>query len=217
MEQARIEGLRAATEDEEVPEAANDDGGDTATLASRADVLTLDEIPIRNLSPTFSVPFSYPIRDSPPPSEPEIAAPQPSRFHEHGIGISPAPTNGTLPNEPGTWTQSAPPPMPTGSVPPASPKPEVHYPPEGYIPSMGSDGLISLPTPHDMAPRPQTPASPLPLPIPPPDVCGHHPASPGTVGIQTDQAVGTPVVGAPVAAHYVLPTLLVVRLNALFS
>jgi hypothetical protein len=163
LEQARIGRQRSNTEDDDAPPA--DDGvaslQDTATVASRAD--PLNDLNMRTFSPAPSVPLDYfPTQTAPPP---ELSAPQPSRFHEHGIGISPAPTTNTLPNEPVGWPQN-PPQVPQADA-PSSPKSDIQYPHDGFIPQMGPDGFIGLPTPHNLA-RPETPSSPMPIPIPPP-------------------------------------------------
>ena len=174
-EQARIERARLVGNnaiDDTVPNAdegvpsVQDDG--TATLDSRADPLT--DLPVRNFtSPTPSIPLESPAprhRIVPPSLQPGPPEPQVSRFHEHGIGISPAPTQSTLPGANPTWDEQPMRPISVNNMPQSPHHPETHIPPDNWIPEMDENNRIHLPPPHEMQ-RPQTPVSPTPVPIPP--------------------------------------------------
>lgn len=173
MEQARVDRARAEAEGEDMNGANPNDGvvsiQDDGTIGSRAD--PLDEIPVRNFSsPTPSVPLESPAprrRIIPSVLQPGAPIPQPSRFHEHGIGISPAQSNATLPSANAPWQDAPIRPTSVQNIPQSPRHPETHPPPDNWIPEMGDDNRIRLPPPHELQ-RPQSPASPTPIPVPPP-------------------------------------------------
>lgn len=173
MEQARIDRGRTDGDDVNNPDepgaegeiaSIQDDG--TATLDSRADALA--DLPVRNFSsPAPSVPLESPAPRRRIVLQPGPQDPQVSRFHEHGIGISPTPTNSTLPNNNSQWTDPPMRPVSVSNMAQSTHHPDTYVPPEGWVPTLGDDNRIRLPPPHEMQ-RPQTPVSPSPVPIPPP-------------------------------------------------
>lgn len=78
------------------------------------------------------------------------SAPAPAFTRSHHASIS----NPSLPSQRQAQSQSQPPPSPKPSLawPPPSPRPSLRYNdlPDGYIPSLGPDGSISLPPPHEL-------------------------------------------------------------------
>ena len=208
MEQARLAQAQTGTDDGDInePTAPLDDGGasipddGTATLDSRADPLS--DLPVRNFtSPAPTVPLESPTprRHMIPPSlQPQD--PQVSRFHEHGIGISPAPTNATLPSANVQYDEPIHP-IPIVNRAPSPRHPDTYIPPEGWVPEMGEDNRIRLPPPHELQ-RSQTPTSPTPVPIPPPssmrqpeppfisrDYAHHKPSTPSIDSIPTTSSM----------------------------
>ncbi|GJE84547.1 hypothetical protein PsYK624_006230 [Phanerochaete sordida] len=161
LQQARIQGLRSDT----------DGGTDFNTADNGADDAygtdSLADLPVRNLtSPTISL--QSPIPQHPiPPAVLQPGPPGPSRFHEHGIGISPAPASAMLHDEPNPWPDPLPDrPTPVANAPPSPRHQATHDLPLGYIPPLDPDGKIRLPPSHEV--EHITPASPQPLHIPPP-------------------------------------------------
>ncbi|EKM59755.1 uncharacterized protein PHACADRAFT_250460 [Phanerochaete carnosa HHB-10118-sp] len=157
MEQARMQGLRSDA-----------DGGTDLNMtddAYRTD--SLADLPVRNLTSPISLQSPIPQRPIPPATlQPVPPDSQTSRFHEHGIGISPAPINVTLLDEPSQWPDLPPRRSTPVANPPPSPRHQfTHDLPLGYIPPMDPDGQIRLPPSHEIEPGP---TSPLPLHIPPP-------------------------------------------------
>lgn len=165
LEQARMQRLRSDTDggtdfNPIIDAAAPSDD------AYRAD--SLADLPVRNFtSPTITLESPIPQRpilhtalQSGPPD------PQTSRFHEHGIGISPAPNSTTLADEPNPWPDSPlQQPTPVANAPPSPRHQAIRDLPLGYIPSMDPDGQIRLPPSHDVE---HHLTSPQPLHIPPP-------------------------------------------------
>lgn len=161
MEQARIDRGRTDEHDVNNPDepgaedeiaSIQDDG--TATLDSRADALA--DLPVRNFSsPAPSVPLESPAPRRRIVLQPGPQDPQVSRFHEHGIGISPTPTNSTLPNRNSQWTDPPIRPISVSNMAQSTHHPDTYVPPEGWVPTLGDDNRIRLPPPHEMQ-RPQT-------------------------------------------------------------
>lgn len=158
LEQARMHGLRSDT----------DGGTDFNPVDDAYQSDSLADLPVRNLtSPAITLQSPIPQRPIPPAAL-QPGGPQNSRFHEHGIGISPTPGNGMLPDDHNPWPDPLPEqPTPVANAPPSPGHQPVYDLPLGYIPAMDSDGQIRLPPSHEIDPPP---ASPQPVLIPPPGV-----------------------------------------------
>lgn len=142
LEQARYESVRDGSE----AGIRDEDDGFLEDLPSGLpSSRTEEEVPLASPIPRHPIP---------PLDQPGM----PSRFHEHGVGLTPGPSNANLPSGDG-WpqeTENVKYVRPPSIVEAPSMQNERHIPPDNYIPVRDPDGVTRLPPAHEFS-EPLTP------------------------------------------------------------